>query len=122
MILTDNARTRLFWMICIPLRVTICFLLTLLLYHFETEDAVRFAVAGYLFLTALGFIFSAVLQAIGTKQKGGLGGKIWWTTLRYAHISIYVTTAALVLLKVQYIPLLLLLDIFFGIFGKIYLT
>lgn len=118
---SDENRTQIFYMVCIPFRVSICFFLTLVLKEINS-NAVRYAAFSYLMLTAVGFIFSLILELVGIKKLGGFGGKIWWAKLRYVHILIYITTAILVYLKVQFAALLLLLDISFGILGKCFLS
>jgi len=118
---TANERTWIFWHICIPVRLSVVLLLTLLLYYVD-DDAVRIVAASYCWVTAYFFLTNILRQHFGFKTSGGFGGPCWWKNLRYIHVLTYTGAGVLIFYGIQFGSLLLLLDVAVGILGKIYLS
>ena len=114
-------RTWFFWHICIPVRLSIVLLLTLLLYYVD-NDAVRLVAASYCWVTAYFFLLNIFRQYFGYKSTGGFGGPCWWKNLRFFHVLTYSSTGVLIFYGIQFGSLLLLLDVLVGVMGKIYLS
>ncbi len=113
---THSERVKLFWFVCVPLRICISVAAALLLDHVESVQ-LRRLVAAYLVVTGSVFIFSELLTCGGCKTAGGFGGPIWWRGLRYIHAPLWITTGVLVLSEVSFAPLILLADVLIGTIG-----
>ena len=102
-----------FWSICIPVRICIGIIATLLSFH---EDSNAFIILGaYATITAGGFALNIARSLTGSKKKGGLGGTVWWTKARFVHFLNWTICAVLSFLRIQWSGIPLLVDAVFGI-------
>jgi hypothetical protein len=110
----DITRFYNFCFICIPIRICIGIIATLLSYH---EIDLSFYILGtYATITASGFAINIVRALTGSKTKGGLGGDIWWTKARFLHFLNWTICAVLSFLRLKWSGIPLLVDAVFGIF------
>lgn len=114
---TKNERDFLFWIICIPVRLSIVILLTILTTYQNT--IITLLAASYCWFTSFCFAINIIRQYLGFKTKGGFGGDCWWKYLRPIHVITYTVTGFLIFYTIDYGPFVLLIDIFIGAFiGK----
>lgn len=108
----------LFFIGCIPTRLLLAYLAYLILKNSSYESY-----KPYLFLVTLiiGLSFM-VIYTMGWRKSGQeAGGKIWWNSIRPIHSVIYILFAIGVLLDIKESYMLLLLDVFIGIYAEIYI-
>ena len=98
-------RALLFWLLCIPLRLLIAWIVA---YHGKKEMALA------AFLIVVGFM----MKVIESPGKGFFGGKTWWTELRKLHVLTWLIAALLLVTdKYYYAGVTLLLDAVVGMVG-----
>ena len=103
-----GTRKLLFWLACLPLRAAVAVLAVLVSYRVPEGPLM---VGTYAALTTSGFVWNAVLQQVGRKTRGGLGGEIWWTRWRLVHIVTWAACAIGLFLGQREASFLLALDV-----------
>lgn len=104
--MTTSFLHRIFWTVCLPVRLTIAALVLTLL--------PPTLVTLYMKLTAAGFLCNALLTLVGRKTRGGLGGVVWWNEVRWVHIALWVATSVLSSQRVPWAGWLLVADVVVG--------
>lgn len=107
----DRRRARLFWSVCIPVRLAIAGGALALGYGAPRLLPALGAVAA---AVAIGFVTQIVRAACGWKTHGGFGGRVWWTRMRYLHAAAWAAAAVLGLLRLPYAGAPLLADALAG--------
>lgn len=98
-----SLRIFLFLCVCIPVRLTIA-LLTSMLHATGAASVLYFAVS-------VGFMWTAVHKP----PRGLFGGDAWWANLRAFHAAVWLSAGVCVLLNVCYAAsILLVLDVCVG--------
>lgn len=108
----DSTRARLFWLACIPLRLSIG--ATVLYLGYRLPHIFPF-VAIYTAATVFGFAHNLLRTIDGTKTTGGLGGRVWWVRMRIVHMLAWLTCTVLILLQVEWAGAVLVLDALAGV-------
>ena len=114
---TDDSRRLLFRVMCVPIRLIIATLLVYLSYLDEknnTDDS-KLGIQIYLFTTAFFFTVQLIRSKLGLKKKGGFGGVMWWSNVRYVHIFLYTVSGLFVTLDVPYGGSVLYIDVLIGV-------
>lgn len=106
-----RTRLRLFWTVCVPVRVGVA--TAALVVGAYAPHLLRY-VGVYAALTAAGFAWNAARACAGGKRTGGFGGVVWWTRLRYVHVALWATCAALALQRVRWAGAFLAADALLG--------
>jgi len=100
----------LFYFACIPFRVLLGFFITTFYYR----DSVHIVGTIVAIVIATGFI-----RKILTRPKTGFfGGVVWWQRLRYMHVVVWYTVAALIFNKIPWAGWVIVLDAIPGFFLK----
>lgn len=108
---TSPSLHRLFWTVCLPVRLTIAALVLTLL--------PPTLVTLYTGLTAAGFLYNALLTLAGRKTRGGLGGVVWWNEVRWVHIALWAATSVLSSQRVPWAGWLLVADVVVGAVARL---
>lgn len=100
----DMWRRIVFFLVCIPVRITI------MMVTFSICAAphwARHALAGFFAYVSIGFVGQIYRNA----QIGGFGGQIWWNWNRYLHAPLYALAILLLYTLCQYAWIPLLIDV-----------
>lgn len=118
----ENQRLKwLFWQGCLPVRVLVVLVISSVLVTLTDEKGASRRSAGQswvaivLAVPAAGFMWNAVCVR---PQVGGLGGVVWWSRVRWAHLAMWAVASATVWLgrKWYETTIVLLLD---GLLGAL---
>lgn len=104
---------RLYYIICILLRLFIAYLA-----YLTYKNKSRFALVFFFIAASLGFTYFYLTKQ---RQKGAFGQKIWWDFLRPIHAFLFMLSAILLSLKVKKTYIILLIDVIIGPFTFCYL-
>ena len=110
--LTAQDRALLFWFVCIPVRLAIGVLATILTYLNNTE--LFLIVGAYAGITCLGFLHQSLLTLLGWKTTGFLGGEVWWSGVRWIHTILWGLCSLLCFLQVRGAGICLIVDVCVG--------
>lgn len=108
-----------FWWYCIPIRVFIGIVAIIMSF---LENTLVFVLLGmYSLITGIWLGVNIVRTHLDMKNKGGLGGRVWWKNARYIHCFNWLTTAVLCFGQFQGAGTPLLFDALCGVmFGVIH--
>lgn len=109
--LSDEQRRRLFWSACIPLRL-ILGVLALFATLPASRRAASLVVGTASLVGAAGFLIFAT--ALRHRERGVLGGPVWWTRSRLVHLVLWLACGALCVADVRGAGLLLVVDALVG--------
>lgn len=101
----------LFWLVCIPVRLGLS---ALVLWAGIVKPQLLVFIGVYAAITAVGFGVNAIRAVFGRKSRGGLGGKIWWTNVRYVHFVVWTCASVLAFLHWKYVGVVFACDAFIG--------
>lgn len=98
----------LFWLACVPARLTIAAVVLAIGVHAPRLLPVA---AAYVALTTIGFAYHVWKRP----AFGGLGGAVWWARARVVHTLLWATAAALAGARVWWAGGVLLADAGLGV-------
>lgn len=113
MAFSGQERFLLFWFACIPIRVAVGVLATVV--SLLDKTALYLLLGLYAGITCIGFTSQILLTLARRKTSGFLGGNVWWTEARWVHAFLWGMCSLLSFLRVPWAGTLLLADVGFGI-------
>jgi hypothetical protein len=110
-----------FWWYCIPIRVFIGIIA--IIATFAANTSIFYLLGTYTLITGIWLGYNIVITHLGMKNKGRLGGRVWWKNARYIHCLNWLTASTLCFIQVPGAGTPLLFDALFGIlFGVIHFS
>ncbi len=106
---SDDSRARLFWTVCIPLRVAIAIVALVL---GAVGEWTWLAVHGWI---ALAQLVGFAVAALRDPARGMLGGVVWWRGTRLGHVAVYVAFVVAALQRQWWAGFFLVVDVVVGV-------